>query len=132
MAKDHAKETIHPPPHKKGETRAAVSASKNNQGETKRLEFDFEQYAHFLDNSDLEESQKPELLQAVWNIMSEFVMLGFGVHPLQQACGKDVLDGGQSSAPSSFLLQSDLKHLIEEFEHVAEPSAAVAEEGVDA
>ncbi|MEO0411733.1 MAG: hypothetical protein AAF221_07855 [Pseudomonadota bacterium] len=52
---------------------------------------DYERYAHFLENSDLTEEQKQEFLQAIWNIVVEFVSLGFGVHPLQQAkegCGQ--------------------------------------------
>ena len=37
--------------------------------------FDFIRYAHFLENTDLTEEQKHELLQAAWNIAVEFVSL---------------------------------------------------------
>ncbi|MEM6537374.1 MAG: hypothetical protein AAF668_06550 [Pseudomonadota bacterium] len=53
--------------------------------------FEYERYAHFLDEADLSQDQKREVLQALWNIVVGFVDLGFGVHPVQQAqkpCGK--------------------------------------------
>lgn len=52
---------------------------------------DYEKYVHLLEDSDLSDDQKQEFLQAVWGIICEFVSLGFGVHPVQQAqsaCGK--------------------------------------------
>jgi hypothetical protein len=52
---------------------------------------DYEAYAHMLDDPDLSEDQKREVLQAIWNIVVQFVSLGFGVHPVQQtqgSCGK--------------------------------------------
>ena len=49
------------------------------------ITLDYELYAHFLDDENLPEEQKHELLQLLWNIVVECVSLGFGVHPLQQA-----------------------------------------------
>lgn len=62
-------------------------AAKALEGAEKRpvIEVDYERYAHFLDDSDLSEDQKREFLQALWTIIVNFVDLGFGVHPLQQA-----------------------------------------------
>ena len=59
-----------------------------SQSDTTQIGFDFEKYAHFLEGADLTDDQKRELLAALWNVLSEFVMLGFGVHPIQQACGQ--------------------------------------------
>lgn len=50
---------------------------------------DVERYQSFLDDTDLTEPQKAEFLQALWQIITNFVELGFGVHPLQEVCGKD-------------------------------------------
>lgn len=53
--------------------------------------FDYELYAHYLDDAEISEEQKRELLSALWSIIVEFVALGFEVHPAQQAqdsCGK--------------------------------------------
>ncbi|MFC7702876.1 hypothetical protein ACFQXB_01555 [Plastorhodobacter daqingensis] len=47
-----------------------------------------ERYQAFLDGSDMTEAQKEEFLQALWSIIVSFVELGFGVHPLQEVCGK--------------------------------------------
>lgn len=60
------------------------------EGLSKRpvIAVDYDRYAHFLKNSDGTEEQKREFLQALWSIMVNFVDLGFGVHPLQQACGQ--------------------------------------------
>ena len=46
---------------------------------------DYEKYAHFLDDADLSDEEKQEFVQTIWSIIVEFVSLGFGVHPLQQA-----------------------------------------------
>ena len=67
----------------------------NQKKETKptntTVTFDYELYAHYLDDDDLTESQKLEFLETLWNILNQFVALGFNVHPLQQAkiaCGE--------------------------------------------
>jgi len=52
---------------------------------------DYDAYAHFLDDTDLTDDQKREFLQALWTIITEFVSMGFAVHPVQQAtenCGE--------------------------------------------
>ena len=53
-----------------------------------RIKFDLEKYQALLDGEDVSEADKQELLQTLWNIITEFVSLGFGVHPVQQACGQ--------------------------------------------
>jgi hypothetical protein len=95
---------------------------------------DYERYAHFLENSDLTEEQKREFLQTIWNIIVEFVSLGFGVHPLQQAqnaCGK--LDKYSPkpamTAPDSVYL--DHKYLSDNFVSAVDLKAGSAAEGVE-
>lgn len=46
---------------------------------------DLREYLAFLDNTNLSETQKTELLQTLWSIMSAFVDLAFGTDPVQQA-----------------------------------------------
>lgn len=53
------------------------------------LAVDVERYQAYLDGSDFSDAQKEEFLQALWSIIVSFVELGFGVHPLQEVCGKD-------------------------------------------
>lgn len=52
---------------------------------------DYERYQHLLDEEELTEDQKREFLQAIWNVVVNFIDLGFAVHPVNQAqmaCGK--------------------------------------------
>ena len=50
-----------------------------------RLTIDVDYYKRFLDEAEIPEDQKTELVQAIWSIITSFVQLGFGVHPVQQA-----------------------------------------------
>lgn len=52
------------------------------------LRVDVEKYQAFLDDTDLSETQKEQLIEALWSIIVSFVELGFGVHPVQEACGQ--------------------------------------------
>lgn len=52
------------------------------------LRIDVERYQHMLDSADLTEAQKREVLEALWSIIVTVVELGYGVHPLQEVCGK--------------------------------------------
>lgn len=50
---------------------------------------DVDYYKEVLDEPGLSEEQKEQIITALWQIIVAFVDLGFGVHPVQQACGKD-------------------------------------------
>jgi hypothetical protein len=52
------------------------------------IQFDAEEFWHFVENYDLSDDQKREYLETVWSIIIGFVDLGFGIHPIQAACGK--------------------------------------------
>lgn len=51
----------------------------------KTLTLDVEYYQSFIDDVDISDEQKQELIETLWNIVVQFVDLGFGIHPLQQA-----------------------------------------------
>lgn len=53
------------------------------------LTVDVERYQEYLDDTDMTDAQKAEFLQAVWSMVVTFVEMGFGVHPVQEVCGKD-------------------------------------------
>jgi len=38
----------------------------------------------------LNDEQRQQIIEALWSIITAFVDLGFGVHPMQEVCGKDV------------------------------------------
>lgn len=48
------------------------------------LTLDVDYYQSFLDDTELPEHKKQELIEALWSIVIGFVDLGFGIHPLQQ------------------------------------------------
>ena len=50
---------------------------------------DYEAYAPYLEDSNMSEAQKREFLETLWSIIVSFVDLGFGAHPIQQACGEE-------------------------------------------
>jgi hypothetical protein len=50
---------------------------------------DVERYQKYLDGSHMTAAEKEEFLQSLWKFIIGFVELGFGVHPLQEVCGKD-------------------------------------------
>lgn len=52
------------------------------------LEFDAEEFWHFVESYDLSDDEKREYLEVIWSIIVSFVDLGFGIHPVQKACGK--------------------------------------------
>jgi hypothetical protein len=56
------------------------------------LTLDVALYQHYLDDSDLSDAQKQELLETLWTLICEFVFLGFGVSStqlIQDRCGQD-------------------------------------------
>jgi hypothetical protein len=69
----------------------------------RRLEFDAQEYCHFLADCDWTEEQKREFIEALWQIVVSFVDLGFDLHPVQRVMNDartldvdstDVLDSG--------------------------------------
>ena len=48
------------------------------------LQVDIERYQRYLDDADMSEADKADILQALWQIIISFVDLGYGVHPLQE------------------------------------------------
>lgn len=48
------------------------------------LTLDVTQYDHYLENSDLTEAEKQEFLQMMWDIICNFVMLGFDVQDVDK------------------------------------------------
>jgi hypothetical protein len=71
------------------------------------LTVDVARYQEYLDGSDLTSEQKEEFLRAMWSIVVTFVELGYGVHPLQEACGKDAGEHDQGPQKAGDSLNSD-------------------------
>ncbi len=69
----------------KGTLQAMISAAPKPS-----VGIDIEKYQAWLDDPDLTDTQKKQIIEALWSIMVAFVDLGFGVHPLQAAQGQEV------------------------------------------
>ncbi|MEM8616694.1 MAG: hypothetical protein AAGF20_07135 [Pseudomonadota bacterium] len=55
------------------------------------LEVDFVEFAHFLEDTDLSESQKFELLYTLWDMAVILTEIGFSVAPQKITCGQNAL-----------------------------------------
>ncbi len=59
------------------------------QATSPSIEIDVAKYQAYLDDPALSDAQKDEIITALWSIMTAFVDLGFGVHPVQQAMDQE-------------------------------------------
>ena len=92
-----------PPTHERGPPNLAI-------------QFDAKEFAHFLAESDWSEDQKLEYIQTIWTIVLQFIDMGFGIHPLQQACGQFDATAVLCGIADSDALKSPHPHLCQEFE----------------
>ena len=68
---------------------------------------DVEKYQAYLDGTDMTDVEKEEFLQELWQIIIGFVELGFGVHPVQEVCGKPGSADNEPTASNKDGLCSD-------------------------
>tara|TARA_R110000850_G_scaffold82085_2_gene176313 strand:+ start:152 stop:523 length:372 start_codon:yes stop_codon:yes gene_type:complete len=76
------------------------------------LTIEWDAYLPFFEDAEISEDEKRELIEALWSIVLSFVDLGFGIHPVQQACGKS--DDPKSDARSDLLSSIINEHSAEE------------------
>lgn len=87
------------------------------------LTIDWDTYLPFFENEDISEEHKRELIEALWTIMVSFVDLGFGIHPVQQACGQEV---SLPELPTADVVHSS--HTKTTFENAARPDVVAHQE----
>lgn len=94
------------------------------------VEIDLERYLPIFDDPDVPVASKLELFESLRLIVRDFVKLGFGVHPLQQTCGKDIESDAVLSGPLLDGVYSEDQSTIKT---KPKPDAQTkpAEEGVD-
>ena len=69
-----------------------MSEELNNHGKgasIPTLTVDWRAYTHFLEESDLTETEKQEFIETIWSIVVGFIDLGFKVESPVSSCGKD-------------------------------------------
>jgi len=71
------------------------------------LKVDVERYQSYLDDSDMTDAQKEEFLQNFWLVIVGLVEFGFGVHPVQEVCGKDTKTNTQNATGAFDAVSSD-------------------------
>ncbi len=112
---------------KKGESVVSTTPKKNQNVAYQKLNqqlcvgVDFEKYQHFLDGSDLTDEEKQQVVQALWDIIVNFVDLGIGVHPIQQ-----------TGSMNNDINKSALETFQAEFETVANIMPIQHMKGIDA
>lgn len=67
---------------------------------------DIEQYQRYLDNSVLTDDEKRLFVESMWYIVSQCVMLGWDIHPVQEACGKHAVSVSDSALPEESMVHS--------------------------
>lgn len=50
------------------------------------IKIDVKRFEPYLDDPELTQAEREELLETIFAIVLSFVDLGFGIHPVQQAC----------------------------------------------
>lgn len=56
-----------------------------NEGSTPAFTIDVDYYQRVIDDPDVSEARKRELIEIIGNIVMSFIDLGFGIHPVQLA-----------------------------------------------
>tara|TARA_R100000789_G_scaffold17692_1_gene20711 strand:- start:100 stop:465 length:366 start_codon:yes stop_codon:yes gene_type:complete len=95
--------------------------------------FDAAEFFHFVEETGWSDEQKAEYITLVWNIVCEFVAMGWGVHPIQQAqetCGQSDKNCDLGPNGESDVIDSSHGELIEEFVRRTGDSARSDGEGV--
>lgn len=81
---------------------------------------DFEAYLPYLEDEDIPEKQKRELIEVLFNIMMGFADIAFGVSSSQAVCGKLFkIDCESHISAISVLKSKDQKTTKEDFANAA-------------
>lgn len=70
---------------------AVLKGAAMRGGQQDYVEVDYELYEAMLEDPSMSKADKRLLIDTLWNIVTNFVELGFGVHPVQQAANARAL-----------------------------------------
>lgn len=132
----HAGEQLRAPPTRVGKEAAAMKDKNDapfesvpelrkalglalNAKQKPELSVDTAKYQAYLDDPDLSDEQKEQIVEAIWKIILCFVDLGFGVSPVEQACGQVVKSEDDSGKADSDLLECKASSLTQTFNNEA-------------
>ncbi len=100
----------------------------NTQEQTNTVRFDLEAYMPLLEDADISDAQKMELLRSLYAIMASFVDLGFSLKA--PACGQATKDTDTSANALRDHVYSSHHNFNERIENAARSDKDVAGEGV--
>nr|WP_321361404.1 hypothetical protein [uncultured Hyphomonas sp.] len=110
---------------------AGMPIEGQNQRKTKNtVSVDLQAYMPLLEDTDISDDEKLELLRALYAIMASFVDLGFSLET--DPCGKPQKEPGSSPCALRDHVYSSHQNHIERFENAAGGHADAAGEGVEA
>ncbi len=95
------------------------------------IAFDVADFLHFLSETDWSEAEKVEYASLVWDIVCEFVAMGFDLHPLQlaqESSGKLGAIATSAHRSCEDVLKSSHQSLIREFVSAGDVGCASAQE----
>ena len=89
------------------------------------LTLDVDLYQGYLDDPELSEEQKKELIEALWSIIIGFVDLGFSVQAgdTEKSCGQILEANAECSEPPNDAVDSEKVPLTNTFERTADIQA---------
>tara|TARA_R110002094_G_scaffold99832_1_gene100093 strand:+ start:1542 stop:1922 length:381 start_codon:yes stop_codon:yes gene_type:complete len=102
----------------------------SQRGSGHAVKFDLEAYMPLLEDTDIPEAEKMELLRALYAIMASFVDLGFSLEA--SPCGKLAENNDQQGNRLRDHVYSSHSKIIERFENAADVLVDVAGEGSEA
>ena len=88
------------------------------------IHFDAREFAHFLAEVDATEAQKLEYIETLWTIVLQFIDMGFGIHPIQQACGQFDEATALCGGADSDMVELPHSDFCKDFERVGKPLRA--------
>ncbi len=80
---------------------------------------DFEAYLPYLEDEDIPEDQKRELIETLFNIMMGFADIAFGLSPSQNICGKLLEIDSDSQTAADTVVQLEDQNTTEQFKSAA-------------
>lgn len=83
------------------------------------IKVDVAKYQAWLDDPALSDQQREQIIEALWTIIMCFVDLGFGVSPLENACGEVAESEGSCGHPAQDVVDCQDHTLSETFNEVA-------------
>ena len=116
------------------ETTATTDATAEATAARPALRVDVEAYQAYLEDTDLSDAQKREVIEALWSIVVAFVELGFGVHPVQEAritCGQSGETEQKPRRDKQNMIECNNKSLSSNCNIVVGSESGAAAEGVE-